>query len=336
MDPALATLLQAQQDFVLDLHVPGEIIFAGLQHRTRGRDGIAAALEFKAVEMGLVGHVVVRVDHAREQIARLEFLEEVRAGADRGEVGRRFAGLGAGEILEQMLGDDHAGDADESLGPERLGDIEHHLDGERVDFLDLDVLVGTGTDGRSGGVTGVFPVEHHIIGGERLAVVPLDALLELPGDGFAVGREAAVFPGRDFGGKNRDHVAVRIPAGEGFVEHPRAVLVLGAGGEMRVQQGGALPPQHLERPAAAALGRLVAGLRLGLGRAADGEQLGRQRRREADRCHTAHEAAAGQLPATDLADQSFEFTLVHRYPLGLCCRRAPDQLCASVNSYMPP
>ena len=35
------------------------------------------------------------------------------------------------------------------------------------------------------------------------------------------------------------------------------VLVLGADREMRIEQVGALPPQNLERSAAAALGRLV-------------------------------------------------------------------------------
>ena len=52
-------------------------------------------------------------------------------------------------------------------------------------------------------------------------------------------------------------VAVGIPAGERLVEQARAVLVLGAGGEMRIEQGRSLPPQQLQRAAAAALGRLV-------------------------------------------------------------------------------
>src|SRR5215475_7329131 len=47
-----------------------------------------------------------------------------------------------------------------------------------------------------------------------------------------------------------------------------SVLVLGTHGEVRVEQGRTLPPQHLERPAAAALGGLVLELRLRAGNAA--------------------------------------------------------------------
>ena len=44
LDPALAARLEALQLLVLDLHVPGVIVFARLQHGARGRDGVAAAL----------------------------------------------------------------------------------------------------------------------------------------------------------------------------------------------------------------------------------------------------------------------------------------------------
>ena len=101
-------------------------------------------------------------------------------------------------------------------------------------------------------VGGILPVEHAIIGGERLAVVPFDALLELPGDRHAVLGEAAVRDGRDFRGEHRHQVAIGAPRGQRLIENARAVLVLGADREMRVQQRRPLPPQHLERPAAAA------------------------------------------------------------------------------------
>ena len=54
-----------------------------------------------------------------------------------------------------------------------------------------------------------------------------------------------------------DEVAVRIPGGQRLVEDARAVLVLGADGEVRVEERRALPPEGLERAAAAPLGRLV-------------------------------------------------------------------------------
>ena len=47
-DVALAALLQPLEDLVLDLQVPGEVVLAGLQHRARRRDGIAAALHLDA------------------------------------------------------------------------------------------------------------------------------------------------------------------------------------------------------------------------------------------------------------------------------------------------
>ena len=89
-------------------------------------------------------------------------------------------------------------------------------------------------------------------------------------------------------------VAVGIPAGQRLVEQARAVLVLGADGEMRIEQGRALPPQHLQQAAAAALGRLVGRPRLGHGHARKGEQLRRHRRRQSHGHHATHKGATGQ------------------------------------------
>ena len=108
VDAALAALLQAREDLVLDLHVPGEVELAGLQHGARRRDRVAAALHLDGVEVRAVLDVVVRVDHAGHHVARLEVLEHVGAGADRLEVGRRLARLGADVVGEQVLGNDHA------------------------------------------------------------------------------------------------------------------------------------------------------------------------------------------------------------------------------------
>ena len=94
VDAALAARLQPLQDLVLDLHVPGKIVFAGLQHRARGRHRIAAALHLDGVEIRPVGHVVVRVDLAVHQIAGIERHEHVGAGADRRQVRRRLARFG--------------------------------------------------------------------------------------------------------------------------------------------------------------------------------------------------------------------------------------------------
>ena len=109
IDAALAALLQAREDLVLDLHVPGEVELAGLQHGARRRHRVAAALHLDGVEVRPVLDVVVRVDHAGHHVARLEVLEHVGTGADRLEVGRRLARLGADVVGEQVLGNDHAG-----------------------------------------------------------------------------------------------------------------------------------------------------------------------------------------------------------------------------------
>ena len=139
---ALAALLHALEDLVLDLQVPGVVVLAGLDDRARGRDRVAAALHLDGVEVRPVGHVVVRVELAPDDVAGLEVDEPVGAGADRLQVGRRLARLAALEGLEQVLGDDHAVDAAEGVGPERRRLLEGDLDGVAVELVDLlDVLV---------------------------------------------------------------------------------------------------------------------------------------------------------------------------------------------------
>ena len=233
---ALAALLEAQQDLVLDLHVPGEVVFAGLQHRARRRHRVAAALHLERVEVRPVVHVVVRVDDARHHVARLEVLEHVGAGADRLEVGRRVARLGAHVVGVQVLGNDHALGADEGERPERRRLVEQHLDRVVVDLLDLDVLVGGAGGRRRRRIARVFPVEDDVVGGERLAVVPLHALLQLPGHRLAVGRQGAVLAAGNRLGQHRLQVAVGVPVGQRLVEEARAVLVLGADREVRIEQ----------------------------------------------------------------------------------------------------
>ena len=154
---ALAALLEAQQDLVLHLHVPGKVIFAGLDHRARRRDGIAAALHLDRVEVGTVGHVVVGIELAADQVARLELDEFVGAGADGLEVVRRLAGLGALVVREQMLRDDAAVGPDKGIGPERGRLVEQDADGEVIDLFDGDVAVDADGDRRGGGIAWRIP-----------------------------------------------------------------------------------------------------------------------------------------------------------------------------------
>jgi hypothetical protein len=57
VDSALAALLQALQDVVLDLHVPRVVVLAGLEDRARRRRRVAAALQLDRVEEGPVRDV---------------------------------------------------------------------------------------------------------------------------------------------------------------------------------------------------------------------------------------------------------------------------------------
>ena len=87
--------------------------------------------------------------------------------------------------------------------------------------------------------------------------MPFDALFQLPDHREAVFGQPVIFLARNFGGQHRHQIAIAVPSGQRLVEDAAAVLVLGADGEMRVEQGHRLPVQNLQKPAAAGLGRLV-------------------------------------------------------------------------------
>ena len=264
--------------------------------------------------MGPVLHVVVGVDDAGDQVARLEVLELVGPGADRLEVGRRLARLGADIVGEQVLGHDAAGGSDEGVGPERRRLLEFHDDAVLIDLLDRDVPVGPAGERGRRRIAGVFPGEDDVVGGQGLAVVPPHTLLQLPGHRLAVGGERAVLAARDRLRQHGLEVAVAIPARKRLIEQTRAVLVLGADGEVRIEQGRALPPQHLQEPATAALGRLVGRSRLRHGHARQGEKLGRHRRRQPHDRHTLHEGTPGHPARLHLVQKTTQVAFVHRMP----------------------
>src|SRR2546425_2676577 len=278
LELATAALLHAAHDLFLDLHVPRVVVLRRLHDRAPRRHGVAAALHLDGVEVRAVRHVIGRVQLAAHDVARLEVDEAIGAGPDRLEVRRRLARLGALERLEQVLGKDHAAVAAEAVRPERRRILEHELHRVAVELVDArDVLVRADRGGRRGGIRRVLPVEDDVVGGERLAVVPHDALLEPPPDRLAVLGDRAVLAGPDLAGQDPHDVAVGVAGPEPRAEDARAVLVLGAGGEMRVQQRRRLPPEDLQRAAAAAPGRRVLHLRLRLGHAG---QARRRRRAE--------------------------------------------------------
>ena len=113
--------------------------------------------------------------------------------------------------------------------------------------------------------------------------MPGDAGLQFPHDRQAVGGERSVLAAWNRGRETGPEIAVAVPAGHGLVENTAAVLVLGAGGEVWVEERRALPPQHLQEAAAAALGRLVGRGALGHRHARIGQNLRRHRRGQAER-----------------------------------------------------
>src|ERR1019366_266290 len=152
-------------------------------------------------------------------------------------------------------------------------------------------------------VLDVFPGEDAIVGGEGLAVVPRDALLQLPDDRLAVGGQAAVLAARDLGGQDGYQIAVVVPHGQRLVKDARAFLVFLAVREVRLYQGRALPPEQLRRAAAAALDRLVDGGRLCLGDARVHQHHRGHRRAEAEAHHLLNEAASWHKTRAHVFDQ---------------------------------
>src|SRR5438094_785297 len=105
--------LHPPEHVVLDLHVPGEVVLARLDHRARGRHGVAPALHFQPVEEGPVGLVIRGEELGTDEVAGLEIDEAVGACADRPEIGRSLTRPGALEGFEDVLGNDAA----EGVGP---------------------------------------------------------------------------------------------------------------------------------------------------------------------------------------------------------------------------
>jgi hypothetical protein len=85
--------------------------------------------------------------------------------------------------------------------------------------------------------------------------------------------------------QDRHHRAVRLEADQRLVAEPRAVGVLEAGGEVRVQQRRRLPPERTQRTAAATPRRCPRGLLRG---------GARERHRHAERGERAEERAASR------------------------------------------
>jgi hypothetical protein len=227
-----------------------------------------------------------------------------------------------------MLGYNHTPHTDEGDGPERRRLRELHAYCVVVHLGDVHVLVRSPRRRRGVWVLGVFPVEHAVIGGERLAVVPSDALLELPGDRLAVLTQPAVVQRGNFRSQHRPEISIGIPSGQRFIENARSRIVLAADGEMRVQQRGRLPPQEFERPATAAPGRLVDELFRGDRHAGIRQHLRRNGRGESGRIIARVNARRDSLPwrmSSMRPPRSCSFIVLRIGPLSPCASEAGER-----------
>ena len=135
-------------------------------------------------------------------------------------------------------------DAAERVGPERGRRLVGDLGRVRVELVDpRDVSIRPGRHRQGGRVGGVLPGEDDVVGREGFAVVPLHTLLQLHRDGETVASDLPVLQGRHLGRQNRHEVAVRVERDERLVEEARAVAVLHADRQVRVQDRGRLPPE---------------------------------------------------------------------------------------------
>ena len=91
LDLALARPLQSQEQLVLDLEVPGEVVLAGLDHGPRGRYRVAAALHLHPIKERPVPLVIAGEDLAANDVTRLELDTAIGAGPHGREIGRRLS-----------------------------------------------------------------------------------------------------------------------------------------------------------------------------------------------------------------------------------------------------
>src|SRR5439155_1008050 len=101
---------------------------------------------------------------------------------------------------------------------------------------------------------------------------------------------------------------------ERLVEDARGVLVLGAGGEVGVQERRRLPPERLYEAPAAPPGGAEGPLRLRLRDAGGREHLSGHGRRQTQANYDLDETPAAQRSRPQLTDQRPELALFHEDP----------------------
>ena len=248
---------------------PGErrvMHFAGF-HLRRGRGAVGDHAPDDAVEIGRVGPPVILVAVGDDVLPALVFDELERAGADGREVGRVLPDVAA---LIEVLGRDVA-----EVGQRAQQQVQRHRPlvfedrGLRIRRLDR----GQEQLQRRSVIEDLLPHVHggefDVGRGERLAVVPGDALAQLEGHGLAVGRG---FPAL---GEHADRLAVGVEIDQVLLDLAADDVDAGGGLDARIELallGAVMDVEH------AALARCF--LRKGPHRI---DHVGRDRRRRQQR-----------------------------------------------------
>ena len=216
-----------------------------------------------------------------------------------------------------MPRNDQPDGTNKGIGPEGCRCLEFNAYSVIIHLHDIHIAIGTGSHGRNLRIARIFPVEHHVIGGEILAIMPFHAALQFPGDGTAILRKAAIFDRGDFGRQDRLQGAIGGPAGKRLVEDAAGILIGGAGGEMGVEQRGGLPIQNLQMPATAAaraaIGRDACRRGLRIGCPGHGEKLRRHGRGKANRRHAPDKGAARHGTILHTADKAAQIVFLHEF-----------------------
>ena len=164
------------------------------------------------------------------------------------------------------------------------------------------------------------------------AVTPREA-----GSSVAVLGQTVILLAGNLGCQHGNQIAIGVPSRQRLVKDPGAFLILGADGEMRVEQGHGLPIQKSKEAAAARLGRLVRDVGCGHRHPGLAQHHAGHRRRQADGDHLLDKGPPRQPAGLHIRNQVSKFPFFHGFgswlvlnawsiPRCCCRRRSPERV----------